>query len=131
MLLSLSETDRSQLGPLTSTRAIKLPTCRRISHTKVYIPRLEDWKSTYTSPYAMSASSRNGHLEEDHSDGDSLISVTSEEFPHYFIEREGRLFHSSPTAPYPLPVDTPEQEVSFLFSVLPAVIAVLMLFCRD
>ncbi|KAJ7750881.1 S-adenosyl-L-methionine-dependent methyltransferase [Mycena metata] len=32
------------------------------------------------------------------------------EFPAYFSERDGRLFHSHGGSPYPLPVDTPEQE---------------------
>ncbi|KAJ6578742.1 S-adenosyl-L-methionine-dependent methyltransferase [Mycena vulgaris] len=33
-----------------------------------------------------------------------------EDFPTYFSERNGRLFHSHGPSPYPLPVDTPEQE---------------------
>ncbi|KAJ7658506.1 S-adenosyl-L-methionine-dependent methyltransferase [Mycena rosella] len=33
-----------------------------------------------------------------------------EDFPTYFSERNGRLFHSHGSSPYPLPVDTPEQE---------------------
>ncbi|KAJ7454998.1 S-adenosyl-L-methionine-dependent methyltransferase [Mycena galericulata] len=33
-----------------------------------------------------------------------------EDFPSYFSERDGRLFHSHGSSPYPLPVDTPEQE---------------------
>ncbi|KAJ7630121.1 hypothetical protein DFH06DRAFT_1439812 [Mycena polygramma] len=36
--------------------------------------------------------------------------LTSEDFPTYFSERDGRLFHSHGSSPYPLPVDTPEQE---------------------
>lgn len=42
-----------------------------------------------------------------------LVELRNEDFSAYFSERNGRLFHSSPiaTAPYPLPVDTPEQEV--------------------
>ncbi|PPQ72036.1 hypothetical protein CVT26_006726 [Gymnopilus dilepis] len=43
------------------------------------------------------------------SDAASLEEVRSEEFPTYFEERAGRLFPSTPS-PYPLPVDTPEQE---------------------
>ena len=46
------------------------------------------------------------------SDAASLEEVRSEEFPTYFEERAGRLFPSTPS-PYPLPVDTPEQEVSY------------------
>jgi hypothetical protein len=34
------------------------------------------------------------------------------DFPSYFNEVGGRLFHASQTSPYPLPVDTPEQDVS-------------------
>ncbi|KAF9047171.1 S-adenosyl-L-methionine-dependent methyltransferase [Hymenopellis radicata] len=49
--------------------------------------------------------------DDDLSDAESdLVSIASDEFPGYFTERNGRLFHSSPTVPYPLPVDTPEQE---------------------
>ncbi|KAJ7457052.1 S-adenosyl-L-methionine-dependent methyltransferase, partial [Mycena latifolia] len=33
-----------------------------------------------------------------------------EDFPTYFSERNGRLFHSHGSAPYPLPVDMPELE---------------------
>ncbi|KAJ7832828.1 S-adenosyl-L-methionine-dependent methyltransferase [Mycena leptocephala] len=36
--------------------------------------------------------------------------LSSDDFPTYFIERDGRLFHSHGGSPYPLPVDTPEQE---------------------
>jgi len=41
----------------------------------------------------------------------SVVSLSPDEFPAYFTERGGRLFHST-LSPYPLPVDTPEQEVS-------------------
>lgn len=41
-----------------------------------------------------------------------LAELTAEQFPLHFSERDGRLFHSSHSSPYPLPVDTPEQEVS-------------------
>jgi len=40
----------------------------------------------------------------------SLSPIQPDDFPSYFLERDGRLFHSSTTSPYPLPVDTPEQE---------------------
>lgn len=36
-----------------------------------------------------------------------------EDFPKYFSERKRRLFHST-DAPYPLPVDGPEQHVRYL-----------------
>lgn len=42
---------------------------------------------------------------------DSIEELEANEFPSYFSERNARLFHSSPTAPYPLPVDAGEQEV--------------------
>ncbi|KAJ7054666.1 hypothetical protein C8F01DRAFT_1162499 [Mycena amicta] len=43
--------------------------------------------------------------------GDSdMEELESHDFPTYFVERDGRLFHSHQTSPYPLPVDTPEQE---------------------
>ncbi|KAK0217868.1 S-adenosyl-L-methionine-dependent methyltransferase [Armillaria fumosa] len=50
---------------------------------------------------------------EDNSSGldDSDVEeLRSDEFPNYFVESNGRLFHSSGTCPYPLPVDTPEQQ---------------------
>ncbi len=40
----------------------------------------------------------------------TLVELSPDEFPGYFSERNGRLFHSG-TSPYPLPVDTPEQRV--------------------
>ncbi|SJL09903.1 uncharacterized protein ARMOST_13284 [Armillaria ostoyae] len=46
--------------------------------------------------------------EEDSSDLDN--SDVDDDFPSYFVESNGRLFHSSPTCPYPLPIDTPEQQ---------------------
>jgi hypothetical protein len=42
----------------------------------------------------------------------SIDELEAEDFPTYFHEVERRLYHSSPTCPYPLPVDAPEQEVS-------------------
>jgi hypothetical protein len=59
------------------------------------------------------------HNNSDEEDSDSgpvpdattgIVELESDEFPSYFFERNGRLFHSS-TSPYPLPVDTPEQQV--------------------
>ncbi|KAG2005584.1 hypothetical protein CC2G_001978 [Coprinopsis cinerea AmutBmut pab1-1] len=44
------------------------------------------------------------------SSGSSFDELDDSEFPRYFSERRGRLYHSSTTAPYPLPVDTPEQQ---------------------
>ncbi|KAJ6625960.1 S-adenosyl-L-methionine-dependent methyltransferase [Mycena sp. CBHHK59/15] len=41
---------------------------------------------------------------------DEFEELLPEDFPTYFSERDGRLFHSHGTSPYPLPVDTPEQE---------------------
>ncbi|KAL9708781.1 hypothetical protein Ac2012v2_007935 [Leucoagaricus gongylophorus] len=41
---------------------------------------------------------------------DEVEELEADDFPSYFNEADGRLFHSSPTSPYPLPVDTPEQE---------------------
>ncbi|KAF8882839.1 S-adenosyl-L-methionine-dependent methyltransferase [Infundibulicybe gibba] len=38
-----------------------------------------------------------------------LTELRPEDFPTYFAERDGRLFHSHGCSPYPLPVDTPEQ----------------------
>ena len=35
--------------------------------------------------------------------------IPAEDFPNYFLESNNRLFPSN--SPYPLPVDTPEQEV--------------------
>ncbi|KAF8181107.1 S-adenosyl-L-methionine-dependent methyltransferase [Pholiota molesta] len=58
------------------------------------------------------------HNNSDGEDSDSgpvpdattgIVELESDEFPSYFFERNGRLFHSS-TSPYPLPVDTPEQQ---------------------
>ncbi|KAG6901202.1 hypothetical protein C0995_015449 [Termitomyces sp. Mi166 len=39
-----------------------------------------------------------------------LDELTPDEFPLHFSERDGRLYHSHHSSPYPLPVDTPEQE---------------------
>jgi hypothetical protein len=42
---------------------------------------------------------------------EEIYEVPDEAFPSMFLEIGRRLYHSSPTAPYALPVDTPEQEV--------------------
>ncbi|KDR78240.1 hypothetical protein GALMADRAFT_138359 [Galerina marginata CBS 339.88] len=47
--------------------------------------------------------------DSEHLDSPSVVELNSEDFPSYFREHDGRLFHSS-SSPYPLPVDTPEQE---------------------
>ncbi|KAF9458132.1 S-adenosyl-L-methionine-dependent methyltransferase [Collybia nuda] len=39
-----------------------------------------------------------------------LVEITPDAFPAYFLERDGRLFHSHEPSPYPLPADTPEQQ---------------------
>ncbi|PFH50098.1 hypothetical protein AMATHDRAFT_80991 [Amanita thiersii Skay4041] len=58
-------------------------------------------------------------LSSDDETHNEIVEIETEEFPTYFIERDGRLFHSQPNAPYPLPVDTPEQErLNWLHSVL-------------
>ncbi|KAK0202660.1 S-adenosyl-L-methionine-dependent methyltransferase [Desarmillaria ectypa] len=43
-------------------------------------------------------------------DDSDVEELRSDEFTNYFVESNGRLFHSSATCPYPLPVDTPEQQ---------------------
>lgn len=43
-----------------------------------------------------------------------LIELQPDDFPRYFNERNGRLFHSHGRSPYPLPVDAEEQHVSHL-----------------
>ncbi|KAJ7060184.1 S-adenosyl-L-methionine-dependent methyltransferase [Mycena amicta] len=44
------------------------------------------------------------------SEDSDMEELETTDFPTYFVERDGRLFHSHQTSPYPLPVDTPEQE---------------------
>ncbi|KAF7297382.1 Methyltransf-25 domain-containing protein [Mycena indigotica] len=73
----------------------------------------------------MSNTDNNNTSESDDDDNSSVSSggfsdaaagepdmeeIGSHEFPDFFTERDGRLFHSHPTAAYPLPADTPEQE---------------------
>ncbi|KAJ7123755.1 hypothetical protein C8R44DRAFT_840581 [Mycena epipterygia] len=64
---------------------------------------------------------RNGASDHDGSDDEGQFpgaeatdpdfeELVPEDFPTYFSERNGRLFHSHGGSPYPLPVDTPEQE---------------------
>lgn len=41
-----------------------------------------------------------------------LEEIRESEFPGYFSERDGRLYQADTvTSPYPLPVDTPENQV--------------------
>ncbi|RXW13348.1 hypothetical protein EST38_g12507 [Candolleomyces aberdarensis] len=52
----------------------------------------------------------NGENELSDSSSGSVEEVRDEDVPRYFDERNDRLYHSDPGSPYPLPVDTPEQE---------------------
>jgi hypothetical protein len=45
-----------------------------------------------------------------------LYELAANDFPRYFTERGGRLFHSHHSSPYPLPADTPEQQVTKFLS---------------
>jgi hypothetical protein len=47
----------------------------------------------------------------DHYSTAGLTELDRDEFPSHFIERDGRLFHSHENSLYPLPIDTPEQQV--------------------
>lgn len=50
--------------------------------------------------------------DDDASDASSDVTELEEyDFPDHFFERDGRLFHSHGSLPYPLPVDGPEQAV--------------------
>jgi len=52
------------------------------------------------------------HRDEFSSDASwDVTEIEDGEFQHYFREQDGRLFHSHGDLPYPLPADTPEQEV--------------------
>lgn len=44
-----------------------------------------------------------------------LFELAAGDFPTYFSERGGRLFHAHASSLYPLPVDTPEQQVNIFF----------------
>ena len=55
-----------------------------------------------------SESEQDPHPEPD----PDIEEIEPEEFPKYFDERRRRLFHST-DAPYPLPVDGPEQHVRY------------------
>ena len=59
-----------------------------------------------------------GSDEDERSDTSSDITeLDPAEFPQYFQERNGRLFHSHGELPYPLPVDAAEQNVSNVISL--------------
>jgi len=49
---------------------------------------------------------------------DEIEEIEADDFPSYFDEIDGRLFPSWPSSPYPLPVDTAEQEVNQKISIL-------------
>ena len=42
--------------------------------------------------------------------------VQDHEWPEYYDEIDGRLYHRDISAPYPLPVDGPELNVSYMLS---------------
>jgi len=63
---------------------------------------------------AGSAYRSESNSDDDSSDTSSVLTqIGNDEFPRHFIEREGRLFHSHGSLPYPLPVDGEEQAVRF------------------
>lgn len=63
----------------------------------------------------MPSSGADDDDDDDRSDTDSDITeVDAADIPLYFTERDGRLFHSHGSSPYPLPVDAAEQNVSLL-----------------
>ena len=57
-------------------------------------------------------SDENASARSDRSDTSSDVTELEEtDFPSYFEERNGHLFHSHGNSPYPLPVDAAEQQV--------------------
>ncbi|CDO76333.1 hypothetical protein BN946_scf184795.g4 [Trametes cinnabarina] len=53
------------------------------------------------------------HSDDDGTSSDTsedVIEVPQDEIPDYFQERDGRLFHSHGSSPYPLPVDAEEHQ---------------------
>ena len=57
--------------------------------------------------------------DSDDSSDSCMTEIGQEDIPSYFIEQDGRLFHSHGNSPYPLPVDTPEQQVcGFIYHLL-------------
>lgn len=85
------------------------------------ILRLQRLESENDPEFTPEITSNNGGDENQSSEGDpdarSIVELRSDEFPLYFIERRARLFSSNPS-PYPLPVDTPEQEVAVLLVLI-------------
>jgi hypothetical protein len=78
---------------------------------------LRHYKASSLPVFALMAN-RNQHNESfddddpfDHYSTAGLVELGSNEFPAYFVERDDRLFHSHGNLPYPLPVDTHEQQV--------------------
>ncbi|KAL0952635.1 hypothetical protein HGRIS_006881 [Hohenbuehelia grisea] len=78
-----------------------------------------------TGPHAQASSGEPpqdslGNAEDDEDDPaaysdlddnmSALTELNEDEFPSYFAERDGRLFHSHGSSPYPLPVDGHEQQ---------------------
>jgi len=62
-------------------------------------------------PASNDGSERDGSFPGAAAEDPEFEELSPEDFPTYFSERDGRLFHSHGSSPYPLPVDTPEQEV--------------------
>lgn len=77
--------------------------------------------SPHPNPQDDGPSDFDSNGENSPEDSEPLISVEDnqsdieelkqEDFPKYYIEKDGKLYHSS-NAPYPLPVDANELEVS-------------------
>ncbi|KAJ3526258.1 hypothetical protein NMY22_g10236 [Coprinellus aureogranulatus] len=59
-----------------------------------------------------SSSDEDVMLTDDDGSGSSIEEVADEDIANYFLEVDRRLYHSHPSAPYPLPVDTPENDRS-------------------
>lgn len=65
------------------------------------------------STISDSGSDTSDEIASNWSDSSSDVTeLEQDEFPTYFVERNGRLFHSHGSSPYPLPVDAAEQQVS-------------------
>ncbi|KAJ6588065.1 S-adenosyl-L-methionine-dependent methyltransferase [Mycena capillaripes] len=72
---------------------------------------MKNAKATFQVQQLTSGESPTGHFPGAEVEDPECKELTSEDFPAYFNEINGRLFHSHGTSPYPLPVDTPEQEM--------------------
>ena len=73
-------------------------------------------ESHLTMAYAYNVDSEMEECPDDGSDqcsdtSSDMVELDNAEFPLYFQEQNGRLFHSHVDSPYPLPVDTAEQNV--------------------